>query len=87
VESLALSRASGDYYSTMNGAVYDLHVKRQQDPLRGNYEDPAEGIKGHHEMMLTSDMCLVYRKDEEFMKCWRNQDHMKTKDWGGHTGS
>lgn len=67
--------------------VYDLHVERIKDPMRGNYENPAEGIKGHHEMMLTSDICLAYKRNDTFMKCFRKKAEHKTLDWRGHTSS
>lgn len=56
---LEKSRKSGSL-SRVSADVYELHKERLLDPKRGLYENPEDGVKGHHEMMLTSDMCLVY---------------------------
>jgi len=65
--------------------MYKLFVERLNDPKRGNYEDPIEGIKGHHEMMLTTDICLVYKKNPTFMKCMNQKDEFSCPDCnGGH---
>lgn len=52
-----------------NPDLLQLHIERLLDPKRGNYEDPKEGVKGHHEMMLTSDVCLVWKKNKAYGRC------------------
>jgi len=46
-----------------------VQLDRLLDPKRGLMENPVEGIKGHHEMMLSTDICLVYLGNKEFSKC------------------
>jgi len=49
--------------------VLKLHKERLLDPKRGLYENPEEGVKGHHEMMLTTDICLVWKRGKKYIDC------------------
>jgi len=59
--------------------IYARQLERLTDPLRGLYENPEVGIKGHHEMMLTTDMCLAYKKNEMFSICHDNDKPIKDR--------
>lgn len=55
--------------------VYQRQLERLLDPKRGLMENPVEGIKGHHEMMLSTDICLAYMGNREEVKCVRNKEN------------
>jgi len=65
--------------------VLKLHKERLLDPKRGLYENPEEGVKGHHEMMLTTDMCLVWKRGITYQECDNNKNEFEIADpYDGH---
>lgn len=51
-------------------SIYQRQLERLIDPKRGLYENPEVGIKGHHEMMLSTDMCLAFRENKTLNTCF-----------------
>ena len=67
----------------LKSSTYAVQLEALNDPKRGLLEKPEEGIQGHHEFMLTTDMCLAFTRNDELEKCFKNRDPYKTKDFGG----
>jgi hypothetical protein len=63
--------------------VYDVQLEALRDPKRGLYENPKEGIKGHHEMMLTTDMCMAFTRNKRLGYCFGNHKQFNDGDKRG----
>lgn len=65
--------------------IYQRQVERLTDPFKGNQENPLKGIKGHHEIMLSTDMCLAFKANKTLNKCFGNKKPFKVADskWTG----
>jgi len=79
VEDLALMYEQGKLKKDKR--IYQRQVERLEDV--GLYENPIEGVKGHHEMMLSTDMCLAYKRNKSFRDCEDNVLPWKVKDKAG----
>jgi hypothetical protein len=61
----------------LSSTVYTLQETALLDPLRGLYEKPLEGVQGHHEFMLTTDMCMVYTRNTNVGRCFGSRNASK----------
>jgi len=62
IEQLKKDKLSAAFYAAQEAALLD--------PKRGLFEKPLEGIQGHHEFMLTTDICLAMTRNTAVGNCF-----------------
>lgn len=71
----------------LSSKIYKAQLEALQDPKRGLFEKPEVGVKGHHEFMLTTDICLAYAKNDNLRNCYNNyRSQHRDNDNRGITG-
>jgi hypothetical protein len=79
VEDLAAERAA----YKLDAKVYKVQLEALLDPKRGLYEKPIEGIQGHHEFMLTTDMCMAFGRNRNLGNCFGSHKQFNDGDKKG----